>query len=234
MFKMGLMKSISRLFVTSLLSFLASSVFGQSKDDVDRSASNLLVVLRESVGLNHTQIDLAPVGLGKFKLADGKEIEVEMAWYKYLGDMHIRFVFDGTKTMINATPADLKRLNLDATEALKVAVSNLRRTYGEPKVSKWDGELFQVQSKSPDLDSSYFLDVTFWDEQLKKYPDGLVVSVAKRGGLLFAPATDTRTVETLKKQVGYLHSSSERLRISSALFLVKDGKWTVYQTPSAK
>jgi hypothetical protein len=46
------------------------------------------------------------------KLADGREIELELAWFAFLGDMQVRFVFDGPSYMRNATPQDLARLNL--------------------------------------------------------------------------------------------------------------------------
>jgi hypothetical protein len=114
---------------------------------------------------------------------------------------------------------------------LALAITNIKRVYGEPSAKPWEGGLMQVQGKSPDLDSSYFLDRSYWQSLLKSHPEGLVVSVAKRGGLLFAPLSDARAVERLKKSVAYLHASSERLRVSSALFLFKDGKWSVFQAP---
>ena len=92
----------------------------------------------------------------------------------------------------------------------------------------------EVAGKSPDLDSSYFLDRDFWRGLLKQHPDGLVVAVPKRGGLLYAPVSDSRAVATLRKGVGYLYTSSERLRVSAALYLFKDDKWTVFQAPAAQ
>jgi hypothetical protein len=91
----------------------------------------------------------------------------------------------------------------------------------------------QVQGKSPDLDSSYFLDRTYWLALLKNSPEGIVVAVPKRGGLLYAPLNDVKAVDSLKRSVAYLHSSSQRQRVSSALFLFKDGKWSVFQ-PAVK
>jgi uncharacterized protein YtpQ (UPF0354 family) len=172
--------------------------------------------------------------MGKFtaKLPDGKEIELEMASWEFIGDTHIRFVFDGPQTMINATPQDLERLNIKSVEeALVLALANIKRVYGEPVAKPWEGGLIQVQGKSPDLNSSYFLDREFWNGLLKKYPEGLVVSVPERGGLLYAPLSDTKSVDDLKASVGRLYASSQRLRVSSALFMFKDGKWSVFQVP---
>src|SRR5690242_13698979 len=61
----------------------------------DTSAGNLLVVLRESRGENKQDESLKPFGKMRVTLSDGHEVELETSWYQYLGDMHIRLVFDG-------------------------------------------------------------------------------------------------------------------------------------------
>lgn len=191
-----------------------------------------MVVVRESIGANRLDDSFTPTGKFKAKLPDGREIEGEFASWEFIGDTHIRFVFDGPQTMINATPQDLVRLGLKGVDdALALALVNIKRVYGEPSAKPWEGGLMQVQGKSPDLHSSYFLDRSYWQTLLKKHPDGLVVAVPKRGGLLYTPLSDAKAVERLKRGVAYLHSSSERLRVSSALFLFKDGKWSVFQAP---
>jgi hypothetical protein len=205
----------------------------QAAPPFDNSSSNLMVVLRESIGSNRPDDSLGPTGKVKARLADGKEVEIETAWYSYIGDMHIRFVFDTPTSMPNATPQDLERLGLNPQAALELAVKNIKRVYGEPKATPWN-DLMLVQGKSPDLDSSYFLDREFWLGLLKQHPEGVVVIVAKRGGLLYSPLSNQKAVEGMRKGIGYLHSSSERLRISSALYLFKDGKWSVFQAPVAK
>jgi len=214
--------------------FATGTATAQSRRGVDTSAANLMAVLRESIGANMPEEGLRPTGKARIKLPDGKEVDFEMASFEYIGDMHIRFVFDGPQTMQNATPDDLARLNLKPDEALQLAVLNIKRVYGNPQVSPWTGGLMQVQGKSPDLDSSYFLDRDFWRALLKRHPEGLVVAVPKRGGLLFAPLSDLKAVDTLEKGVAYLHTSSERLRVSGALYLFKDDRWAVFQPTSVR
>ena len=92
----------------------------------------------------------------------------------------------------------------------------------------------QVEGKSPDLNSSYFLDRDFWRDLLRQHPEGIVAAVPKRGGLLFVPLSDRRAVNELRKGIAYLYSSSERLRVSSALYLFKDDHWTVFQPAPAQ
>jgi hypothetical protein len=218
-----------------LHSFLTSErVMAQDIPRVDRSAENLMVVLRESIGANTEREALTPMGKFHAKLPDGREVDAEIAAFQFLGDMHVRFVFDSPHAMVNATPQDLSRLKLTPEQALKLAVVNIKRVYGKPSPTPWTEGLMQVQGKSPDLDSSYFLDRDFWRSLLRSHPEGLVVAVPKRGGLAFAPITDHKAVDGLRRGVSYLYSSSEWLRISSALYLFKDDRWTVFQPPQSR
>lgn len=193
-----------------------------------------MVVLRSSSNSNWTEEQLRPFGKMKAQLADGKEVEIEMAWFGFLGDMHIRFVFDSPQSLRNAQPSDLARLGITPEQALEIAIQNIKRVYGKPKSVPWTDGLMLVQGESPDLDSSYFLDRSFWNDLLKQHPEGLVVAVAKRGGLLYVPLSDTKAVDGLRKGVSYLYESSGNLRVSSALYLFKDDKWSVFQSPSTR
>ncbi len=87
-----------------------------------------MVVVRESMGGNRTKDALQPTGKLKGKLADGREFELELAWWDFIGDLSIRFVFDDEQTMENATPADLKALGVEnVDDALSLALTNLKR-----------------------------------------------------------------------------------------------------------
>jgi hypothetical protein len=219
---------LSGLMAVGLISVPAHA---QTLSRVQHSRENLMVVLRESIGVNRLDETLTPTGKMKARLPNGQDIEIEMAHWDYIGDMHVRFVFDGPHTMENATPQELEALNLsNVHDALAVAIANIKRIYGEPSVTAWNN-LMSIEGKLPDLNSSYFLDREFWRKLLQKHPEGVVASVPKRGGLLYAPLSDVKAVDSLGKAVGYLHASSERLRISSALYLFKDDKWAVFQSP---
>ena len=143
----------------------------------------------------------------------------------------VRFVFDGPFSMPSATPQDLALLNLSPDQALQLAVNNIKRVYGAPIAKPLTGGLKEVEGKSPDLDSSYFLDRAFWRNLLRQHREGIVVAVPKRGTLLFTPLTDSSAVDGLRKGIAYLYSVSENLRVSSALYLFKDDRWTVFQPP---
>lgn len=202
-----------------------------ASESVDTSAGNLLVVLRESRGENKLDESLKPFGKVRVTLADGREIELETSWYQYLGDMHVRLVFDAGQTMQSASPEDLERLQLSPEDALKLAVANLRRVYGEPAAQPWSGRLMQVQGRAADLNSSYFLDREFWHRLQAVHPEGLVVAVPRRGGLVYAPVSDEVAVTSLRFSAAALYAGGPGARLSSALYLFKDGRWSVFQPP---
>jgi hypothetical protein len=197
--------------------------------EVNKGADNLMAVLRESEGLNKQDETLQPMSRARMILPDGKQVDFELAAFAFLGDMHIRFVFDAPTYMLNAKPEDLKRLNLTPNDALDLAVANIERVYGSPRPKYFGPGLMEVVGKSPDLDSSYFLDRNFWRSLLKQHPEGLVVAVPRRGALLFTPLNNTGAVEYLKTHIAHLHAISERMRVSSALYLFKDDHWAVFQ-----
>jgi hypothetical protein len=221
---------ISSVVTSAIYVSIVSSAQAQPSGAPEKTRENLMVVVRESIGRNKLDELPMPTGTGTVKLADAQEVEIELAWWELIGDTHIRFVFDGLKTMIVAEPRDLEFFNVSNLEdALALAVANVKRVYGEPVATPWTAGLMQVQGKSPDLDSTYFLDREFWKNAAKASPDGLVVAVPNRGTLLYAPFKDEKAVEALKRVIPQLHIRSDHLRVSSALYLFKDDKWSVFQ-----
>ena len=209
----------------------AAGQAGSDVETIDTGAGNLLAVLRESAGRNKLDETLRPYGPLQATTPQGQRVEFETSWYQYLGDMHIRLVFDGARTLQSASPDDLARLQLTPDEALRLAVANLRRVYGVPHVQPWSGGLMQVKAAAPELTSSYFLDREFWQALQTRHPDGLVVAVPRRGGLVYAPARDAGAVESLRFSVAALYAGGPGARLSSALYLFKDGRWSVFQAP---
>jgi hypothetical protein len=199
--------------------------------DYDMSLGNLMVVLREVEGANKQNNTMRPAGPAKATLPSGEQVEMTPAWFDFIGDMHIRFVYDSPTSMRGLTAEEFAAMKMSPEEAMALALKNIKRIYGSPVATPWSGGVMLVSGESSDLDSSYFLDTEFWQQQLKLHPDGLVVGVPKRGGLIFAPLADTKEVSGLRKSIVLLYFSSENMRVSSALYLFKGGHWSVFQAP---
>jgi len=192
---------------------------------------NFMLVLREVEGINKLEFGYRPTGQGTGNLVNGEVVTFEGAWFDLIGDMHVRFVIDGETSMNNLTAEKFAAYGLTPKQAVDVAIRNIRTRYGEPNSQEWEAGIMLVSGKSPDFDSSYFLDRAFWDGLLKKYPEGLVVGVPERGGLVYAPVSDGSAVSVLESNIAHLYQTSGAMRVSSALYLYKGGTWTVHRNP---
>jgi hypothetical protein len=209
--------------------FLAASFAAGAAETFDTTAGNLLVVLRETPGANKQDDALRAIGKVRATLKDGREVEFEASWFDWLGDLHVRLVFDGGQKLQTASPEDLQRLRLSPEEAIARAVQNLRQRYGAPTAVDWGGGLMAVRGGAPDLVSSYVLDRDFWLEQSRLHPQGVLVSAPQRTGLVFAPVGDDAALFNLQFSAAALFARDDRTRLSSAIYLFKDGRWSVYQ-----
>lgn len=187
------------------------------------SAAGLMLILRQAPGANKPDDILAPATIVN---------PADAGWFNYLGDMQLRFVFDAGTGWRDASPQDLRALGLTESQAVSLAVQNIKRLYGEPEIRRGNGGLMLIQARSADFSGSYLLDAALWQGLLAQAPGGLVVAAPKRGGLLFAPLADTKSVERLRKLIAPLHAGSGSGKLSSALYLFKDNRWTVFQAPS--
>lgn len=202
-----------------------------SSADHPHPDDDFMLVLREVEGANKREYGLVPSGPSTGTLRDGRPFTLHNAWFDLIGDMHVRFVIDGSDSMQNLTMEEYSRYGITPEQAVDVAVANIRRRYGPPQAGEWDQGILLVSGDSPDLDTSYFLDYGFWDEQLAAHPEGLVVGVPQRGGLIFAPVSNASAVDVLQDSIVGLYQDSGNQRISSALYLYKDHCWSVYRDP---
>jgi hypothetical protein len=65
--------------------------------------------------------------------------------------------------------------------------------------------------------------------QLREHPEGIVVAVPQRGGLVFTSAADEESIGELRFSAAALYAGGGGARVSSALYLFKNGRWSVFQ-----
>lgn len=222
----------SRMLFKALCFCVAAFSASAEESLVVTEQSNLMLVVRTTFGANKPDVQLVPSGIQTFQDSDGNTHSFEMAHYEYLGDTHIRFVFDSVETMANATPEQFDRFGLTPEEAVEVSMTNIYRDYGQPNIYELENGIYQVQGKSPDFDSSYFLDKTLWQQVGSHLKDAVVVAVPARGLLLFAPSSNKKAVKFLSENVQDWFNESGPQGVSSALFSYDSGVWKVHQDPA--
>lgn len=192
-----------------------------------------MLVLREVEGANKQEFGFIATRPTTATLSNGETVTINSAWFDLIGDMHVRFVTDSEHSMQNLKAEEFSELGLTPEQAAEVAIANIKKRYGAPQATPWEGGIMLVSGESPDLDSSYFLDREFWQTLLVKHPSGLIVGVPKRGGLIYAPVPDSQAVALLERSIRSLYESSDNMRVSSALYMFKDGQWTVHRKPAS-
>ena len=188
----------------------------------------LSFVLRERPGANKPDEALVASGPIEVPLPGGGTASMTPAWYDLIGDLQLRLVRETADSVLAAHASDLAERGWTPEQALAVALADLERRCGAPAAHPWHN-LQAVKGQSGDVDSLYFLDRAFWRRTLATHPDGLVVAVPRTDALLFAPAADTAAVASLRRGVAGLHAGGGDYRLSSALYLFKDDRWTVFQ-----
>jgi hypothetical protein len=160
--------------------------------------------LRDSSGQNGHYDTLVPISRVEGTLPNKPRLQETPAWFQFIGDVHIRFVFDGPTSMRSAATKDLERLRLTPERALNLAIGNVKRVYGRPTSVAWN-DVQKVKGTSPDFDSSYYLDREFWAGVTQRHREGVVVAVLKRGGLLSTPVNDPEAVAGMRRGIAFLH-----------------------------
>ena len=168
------------------------------------------------------------VGFPPSAVPGGAAATMAPAWFDLIGDLQLRLVRSTPDHVLALHASELDELRLGVDEALALALANLHRLHGAPGASPWHG-LQRVGGRSEDADSAYLMDRAFWRARLAGHPDGLVAAVPRTDLLLFAPLADTAAVDSMRRGIPGLHAGGGDYRLSSALYLFKDGRWSVLQ-----
>jgi len=194
--------------------------------------ADLRLILRERPGVNQPDESLALVDPFEVEGEAGIKVSMAPAWYDLVGDLQLRLAYDTGDYVLTLHASQLDDLRLSAAEAIAVALANLHREHGEPQAAPWHN-LQRVAGREEAVSSAYFVDRAFWRQQLSKHPDGLVVAVPRVDALLFAPLADAAAVASMRQGIPGLHAGGGAdYRLSSALYLFKDDRWTVFQAPA--
>ena len=188
---------------------------------------SVLFVLRERPGANKAEHSLALVEPFEVPIPGGVAT-MAPAWFDLVGDLQLRLVRHTPDHVMALHASELDALALRPEGALALALANLHRLHGAPTARAWHN-LQRVGGRDEDADSAWFLDDAFWRARLAEHPDGLVAAVPRTDLLLFAPLADVAAVDSMRRGVPGLHAGGGDYRLSSALYLFKDGRWGVFQ-----
>lgn len=194
--------------------------------------TTLRLVLRERPGHNKPEESLAIVEPFEVEGDGGIKVSMAPAWYDLVGDLQLRLAYDTGDHVLTLHAEQLAEMRLTADEAIAIALDNLRRQHGEPQAAPWHN-LQRVSGRDESVSCAYFLDRAFWRARLAEHPDGLVVAVPRIDALLFAPRADEAAVASMRRGIpGLYEGGGVDYRLSSALYLFDNDRWTMLQAPA--
>ena len=190
--------------------------------------STLSFVLRERPGADKADDSLALVEPFSVPIPGGATASIAPAWFDLVGDLQLRLVRDADDSMLTLHASELEERRLGSEDAVAAALANFQRRHGPPAISAWHN-LRRVGSAAEDFDSNWFVDRVFWRARLAEHPGGVVAAVPRTDLLLFAPASDTAAVDSMRRGIPGLQAGGGDYRLSSALYLFEDDRWRVFQ-----
>lgn len=153
--------------------------------------------------------------------------------FGYMGDMQLRLVFEtpgGQPAAVRAE--DLQRMELAPGKAVGVALANFKRRQGPPQVSSLGGGVYVLRCAQQEQVSAYFLDRSFWREQLLKFPQGLLAALPRPGVLMFTPAGDGAAQAELERHAARMLHGGTAGRLSACLYQFGATGWALVKTLS--
>jgi hypothetical protein len=153
--------------------------------------------------------------------------------FGYMGDMQLRLVFESPDGEPGAVRAeDLQRMDLTPGKAVGVGLANFKRRQGPPQVSSLGGGVYVLRCAQQEQVSAYFLDRSFWREQLLKFPQGLLAALPRPGVLMFTPAGDAAAQAELERQAARMLHGGAAGRLSACVYQFGATGWAPVKTLS--
>src|SRR5688572_2181167 len=168
----------------------------QSKDPLPRTRDYIVALVRSHPGVDP---QLRPVQKIEPVLAkpDPKSSpDNALVFDHFVGDLHLRYVFEDPQFMLAVRARDLKRLEVPREELPALVVTNFRRLY--PKLAvvrpdRWLGLVIQ----GGELEPCVMLDGAFWQRHVKEFGGELIAAVPSAHEVYFAPRLPKANIELL-------------------------------------
>ena len=145
----------------------------------------------------------------------------------FVGDLHLRYVFDDPKFTPFLHESDLKRIGLDRDELPALAVSNFRKLYPKLTVVHPDRWLGLV-TQGGELEPCVMLDGAFWEQQMKLFGGEVIAVVPSVSEVYFTPREPRANIELLKHLAILHHEKAGRRGVSRTVFVRRNFRWEVF------
>jgi hypothetical protein len=144
----------------------------------------------------------------------------------FVGDLHLRYVFDDPRFVQAMRVRDLARLGLKRADLAALVVANYRNLYPDLTVLQPEPGL-GVVTKGGQLEPTVLLDAAFWDDQAKRAGGPLIAAIPERDSVLFTKAEPRQNIELLKHRAVVMFEKAGKQALSRTVLAWREGRWEV-------
>jgi hypothetical protein len=144
----------------------------------------------------------------------------------FVGDLHLRYVFDDERFVQAVRGRDLQRLKLDRKSMPALVVENYRKLYPDLSVIQPEPGMGSV-IRGGQLEPTILLDADFWNEQEKRVGGPLIVAVPQRDMVVFTRIEPKQNIELLKHRVVLAYEKAGDRALSRTVLAWREKRWEV-------
>jgi uncharacterized protein YtpQ (UPF0354 family) len=144
----------------------------------------------------------------------------------FVGDLHLRYVFDDPQFMLALRARDLARLGVARDALPAIVVENYRRLYPKVKVFRPEPGL-GVVTNGGQLEPCTMLDGAFWEWQRREFGGELIATVPARDAVIFTRREPRQNIELLKHLAVQAYEKAGQAAVSRTVFAWVNYRWQV-------
>jgi hypothetical protein len=199
---------------------------GESKDPLPRTKDYIVALVRAQPTADPKARPVQKIEPVIFKPDPKSAPENALVFDHFVGDLHLRYVFDDPQFMLALRVRDLKRLGVPREDLPKLVVTNHRRLY--PKLTVvWPDRWLGLVTNGGELEPCTMLDGGFWDRQQKEFGGDLIAAVPSASEVFFTPREPKQNIELLKHLAVLHYEKAGKRAVSRSVFAWRFYKWEV-------
>ena len=220
-------QALSRLASAGAVLALAGvATRGRAQEPGSRSRERIVALVRTQSGADPKARPTQKIEPFVMKTETAEAALAAPIFDHFVGDLHLRYVFDDPKFMIALRGHDLKRLDVTRDELPTLAASNFRRLYPKLTVIQPTPGL-GVVTQGGELEPTVMLDGLFWEQQTAALGGQVIAAVPSRNEVVFTRREPKQNVELLKHLVMQQYENARERALSRTVFAWRYFRWEV-------
>jgi hypothetical protein len=204
----------------------ARSIAGESKDPLPRTKEYVVALVRSHPAVDPKSRPVQRIEPVVAKPDPASAPDNALVYDHFVGDLHLRYVFEDPSFMLALRMRDLKRLGIERAALPELVVANYRRLYPKLTVARPDQWLGLV-TQGGELEPCIMLDGAFWQRQMKAFGGPLIAAVPSAQEVYFAPREPRQNIELLKHLAILHHEKAGKRGVSRTVFSWQNFRWAV-------